>query len=77
MIDFLARLRAARRWRTCPKCEGKGTDIIDTILRHDFRERPCDLCAGSGTLRYRWSVAWGVARRGRIDHESEAGATTR
>lgn len=70
-MRFPTRYSQARRWRVCPKCNGKGSDIFDTILRHDFHERPCDLCGGTGEVRYSRSVAFGVARRGRIDHESE------
>lgn len=70
-MTFLQRYRLARRKRTCPKCKGAGTDIMDTILRHNFRKRPCSLCGGDGWVRYTRRVAWGVARRGRIDHEDD------
>lgn len=74
MIELMRRYRLARRWRTCPKCHGKGSDVFDTILRHNFREQPCALCGGSGRVQYKRSVALGVARRGRVDHESEVAA---
>ena len=76
-MSVAERYGMARRWRTCPKCNGRGSDVIDTILRHNFHERPCSICGGDGRVRYSRSVAIGVALRGRIDHEIDPAAALR
>lgn len=70
-MTFIARLRKAYRWRTCPECFGKGVSVMETILKNNFHERPCSMCDGTGRVRYKFRVAWGVARRGMVDHEED------